>query len=138
MHLLHTLKHAQRLKHTSWPSGLRVMAMTSPIVILFRRIYPAAYRVTHVSKTPMRSCNACRGHVQHECKPAGAMHAQHALSCSSIPVFSITYTLLFSPPFGQDFITKVHSLSLMSETTCTCMLSQNIAALSKVKSIQVE
>ena len=36
----------------------------------------------------------------------------------SIPVFSITYTRLFSPPLGQDLITKVHSMSFASKATC--------------------
>ena len=52
-------------------------------------------------------------------------HTSNALTiwCAGIymttPVFSMTYTRLFSPPLGQDLMTKVHSTSFASKATWT-------------------
>jgi len=48
---------------------------------------------------------------------AGSISQQKTKELRSIPVFSITYTRLFSPPLGQDLITNVHSMSFASKAT---------------------
>ena len=113
---------------TSCASGLRVMAMTSPIFILLRRMYGAAaaqacqtlhgLAVFRIGITGYACNNLHHAYCCYVCRAyhrqlTSAKETQHPS-----PVFSMTYTRLFSPPLGQDLMMKVHSVSLASSATC--------------------